>query len=237
MSIEFTVVSIGTLSSNPLWGESPGLRTPHATTTLVRDGGRVVLVDPSLPGQVLASRLFERTGLRPEAVTDVFCTTLRPTHRRGLEAFGRSRWLCSETELSSYASWLEALDESSERLTGEVAEAAAADRELLRRFEPAPDKLTDSIHLYPLAGPSAGHAGLLLADPRWTTLIAGDAAVTVAHVLAGRAWNGCADAEAALAGLTEILQLADLIVCGHDNFMICPTQWAGGPGGGPGAGL
>ena len=223
--MDFTVVSIGTLSSNPFWSEKPGLRTPHATTTLVRDEGRLILVDPSLPGVALVSRLFERTGLTADRITDVFCTTLRPTHRRSVEAFENARWLCAEQELQTYRSHLAMVAEASERKDGRTEQAVQVDQELLERFTPAPDKLAGSVHLYPLPGPSAGSAGLLLAGTRLTAIVAGDAAVTAEHVLAGRVWSGCGDAEAAIRALTEIIELADVIVCGHDNYMLSPTRW------------
>ncbi len=112
MSVDYCVVSIGTLSHNKLWGESVPLRTAHATTTLVRDGGRTVLVDPSLPAAALTARLGERTGLAASAVTDAFCTTLRPVHRRSIEAFGQAKWWCSEAELEAYRRHLEDLLET-----------------------------------------------------------------------------------------------------------------------------
>ena len=224
MSAELTVVSIGTLSSNPFWREPPGVRTAHATTSLVRDGGRTILVDPSLPAPALISRLFERTGLKAEEITDVFCTTLRPTHRRALEQFAGARWLTGPEELEAYAGHLEGLLDAAERAGGELADAARADLELIRRFEPAPEKLTDSVHRFPLPGASVGSAGLLLANPTRTWMIAGDAALTQEHVLAGRVWQGGADARAALESLREIVEIADAIVCGHDNLMVSPGR-------------
>jgi len=225
MGVDFTVVSIGTMSSNPFWSEPPGVRTPHATTTVVRDADRVILVDPSLPAPVLASRLGERTGLSAEAVTDVFCTTLRPTHRRSIEAFDKARWMCGEGELQAYQQHLETLLGSAQRAGGDLEHAIESDLALLRRFSPAPEKLTRSVHLYPLAGASVGSAGLLLAMPGRTVMVAGDAAITSDHVLAGRVWSGAADGDSALESLREIIEIADVIVCGHDNYMLSPTRW------------
>jgi glyoxylase-like metal-dependent hydrolase (beta-lactamase superfamily II) len=225
MSVEFTVVSLGAMSSNPFWSEAPGLRTPHATTTLVRDEDRLILVDPSLPGVALVNRVFERAGLKPDQITDVFCTTLRPTHRRSIEAFGQARWTCGEQELLAYRQTLETLAESAQRRGGQLEQAVRSDLELVGRFTAAPDKLTRSVHLFPLPGASVGSAGLLLAGPSRTVLVAGDAAVTSEHVLAGRVWSGSADAAAAMQSLTEIIEIADVIVCGHDNYMLSPTRW------------
>ncbi len=224
MSVEFTVVSIGTLSANPFWGERSAVRTPHATTTLVRDEGRVILVDPSLPDVALVSRLFERTGLKPQRVTDVFCTTLRPVHRRGIEAFSQARWMCGPEELESYRGHLELLAASAGRAGGEDEAAIASELRLLERFEPAPEKLTPAVHLFPLSGPSAGSCGLLLAGPTRTVVLAGDAVLTREHLLAGRIWTGCADAEAARQSLLEVIEIADVIVCGHDNCQLSPSR-------------
>lgn len=117
------------------------------------------------------------------------------------------------------------LAESTLCRSGEVEQAVGADLDLLERFTPAPDKLTAAVSLYPLPGPSVGSAGLLLAGASRTVIVAGDAAVTAEHVLAGRVWSGSADAEAAMDSLTDIVEIADVIVCGHDNYMLSPTHW------------
>jgi glyoxylase-like metal-dependent hydrolase (beta-lactamase superfamily II) len=224
MSVEFTVVSIGAMSSNPFWKEPPGVRTPHATTTLVRDGQRLILVDPSLPGQILLQRLNERTGLTADDITDVFCTTLRPTHRRGIEAFSTARWLAFDEELQVYRGHLAAMAEASHRAKDDLHQAIHAEERIVERFEACPERITEAVHLFPLKGPSAGSAGLLLAGSTRTVVVAGDAALTSDHVLAGRVWSGAADTQQAMDSLTEILEIADVIVCGHDNYMLCPGR-------------
>ena len=98
MSASFRVISIGTLASNPHWGERGAVRPPHATTTLITSGKAKILVDPSLPAQVLIQRLVERSGISPDEITHVFLTCLNPIHRRGLLAFERAQWLVSERE-------------------------------------------------------------------------------------------------------------------------------------------
>ncbi len=67
-SVRVDIVCIGTLSRNRLWNETAAMRTPHATTTLVRTGKRNILIDPGLPGQILAARLTERTGMNPAEI-------------------------------------------------------------------------------------------------------------------------------------------------------------------------
>ena len=225
MPVDYTVISIGTLSHNRLWGESAAVRTAHATTTMVAQDDRRILVDPSLPAQILEARFHERTGGKLTDVTDVFCTTLRPVHRRGLAALEHARWWCAEPELETYREHLKDLQESAERLSSDDLATVASDLKLLERFQPAPDKFGPQTHLYPLRGASPGSAGLLLTPATATILLAGDAAVTAEHLRCGQVWEGCFDAEAALESLRDILEVADVIVPGHDNVTFAPRRW------------
>ena len=225
MAVEYRVISIGTLSRNLLWSEVAPVRTAHATVTLVCDEKRKILVDPSLPAQVLAARFNERTGANLAGITDVFCTTLRPAHRRGIEALGHARWWTAETELETYRGHLEGLRGSADRLSPEDAATIEADLGLLERFAPAPEKFSRQVQFYPLRGPSPGSAGLLLTLAATTVIIAGDAAVTAEHIRAGQIWHGCGDHPAAMESLRDLLELADIIIPGHDNLMIAPGRW------------
>lgn len=229
--MEYRVISIGTLSHNRLWGEAAPVRTAHATTTFVTEGRRRILVDPSLPGPILAARFHERTGRTLDEVTDVFCTTLRPVHRRGIEALDKATWWVSETELELYARHLEGLAGSAERLEAEDREALEADRRLLQRFQPAPEQFGEQVTVYPTAGPSPGAAGLLLTEPTCTLVVAGDAVATREHLERGRVWQGSADTEAALRTLQDLLELADAAICGHDNLVLLRRHWLGGGAG------
>ena len=167
----------------------------------------------------------ERVGKALSDVTDVFCTTLRPVHRRSLEALSQAKWWVSEQELTSYRDHLEGLKNSAERLSQDDLAAIDADMRLLGRFSPAPEQFTRQVQSYPLAGASVGSAGLLLTPPTSTVVIAGDAALTTEHVQAGQVWAGCADLKAALQSLQDLLELADVIVPGHDNVLLSPGRW------------
>src|SRR5438552_52731 len=114
-SVRLDVISIGTLSRNRLWNESEPLRTPHATTTLIRTGRRHILIDPGLPPQAVGARLFERTGLRPEQIDTVFLTNFRPAHRAGLSLFNRAKILIHEHEKELTAAHLQAHIEEAPR--------------------------------------------------------------------------------------------------------------------------
>jgi len=187
----------------------------------VTDGDKKILVDPSLPSQILDARFNERTGGTLADITDVFCTTMRPIHRRGLDALGHAKWWCSETEMETYARYLQDLRQSAERLDAEQVATIEADIEIVRKFKPAPERLTPQVHLFPLAGASIGSAGLLLAEPTSTVLIAGDAVITAEHFTRGQVWMGCANTEQALESLQDVIEIADVIIPGHDN--IIPT--------------
>ena len=227
MAVEYRIINIGTLSHNLLWGESAGVRTQHATITLVTDGQRRILIDPSLPANILSAKLFERTGKGLDSITDVFCTTLRPDFRRGLsaESLGHAQWFCGETELEWYSQKLEGLNDTAERLDAEEVANIEKEIELLRRFRPAPEKFSEQVSLYPLAGPTPGCMGLLLTPATQTIVIAGPAALTAEHVEKGMIWDECADKDAAMESLTDLLELADVIIPGFDNVMFSPRRW------------
>ncbi len=223
--MDYCVISIGALSHNRLWGENAAVRTAHATTTLIQEGNRKILVDPSLPTPALTARLNERTGLTPGDITDVFCTTLRPVHRRSITALSNAKWWTSQQELVSYRDHLDALLDSASILAVEDARQIEDELKLLERFEPAPEKFSPQLHLYPLPGASVGSAGLLLTPATSTIIVAGDAALTSQHVLRGQIWQRCADTEMAMESLKDLLELADVIIPGHDNIMLSPQRW------------
>ena len=224
MTCDYCVVSIGTLAANRLWGESAAVRTSHATTTLVTAEDRLILVDPSLPAGVLQARLNERTGKTFADITDVFCTTLRPVHRRGIDGLAHANWWCSEAELDAYARGLAEAQGAAGRIHADT-DGMDEETELVARFRPCPAQFGRQVSLYPLTGPSPGSAGLLLTPPTQTILIAGDAAITAEHVRRGQVWQGCHDTAAALETLADLLEIAETIVCGHDNVMITARPW------------
>ncbi len=219
--MEIIVVSIGTLSQNPFWQETHAVRTPHATTTLVRDNERVILVDPSLPAQALEARITERAGINAAAVTDIFLTNWRPAHRRALAAFVHASWWMLESEIQTAQ---QALERAAIHTPGNSDDrrVIADEKSLLARVKPAPDKFTQEVGIFPLPGYTPGQCGLLLELPTSTVVIAGDAVATAAHFTHGRVLPGCFDIEQAQECLTELYNLADMIVPGHDNLFVNP---------------
>jgi glyoxylase-like metal-dependent hydrolase (beta-lactamase superfamily II) len=220
-SIRLDVISIGTLSRNRLWNEGQPVRTPHATTTLIRAGKRTIIVDPGLPPAALGARLFERTGLKPEAIDTVFLTNFRPSHRAGLSLFGHAKRLIHENEQQATAQQLQQLIDG--------APDADLDRKMLREelallesLQSPDDKIAPGVDLFPLFGYTPGTTGLLVAAPAYTVLIAGDAVPTQDHFLAGQALPDSQDIQAAQEAMAEVYEIADLIVPGHDNLFLNP---------------
>lgn len=216
MGVEYDIVSIGALSRNRLWDESEPRRTGHATTTLVRDAKVVLLVDPGLPAEVLAQRLDERSGLRPEQVEAVFLTNFRPLHRRGLAAFSRATWLMHEPELTAMKAHLAEVERHSEA-GDDVRHLVREEAALLARVQPARDKLTPAVHLFPTPGVTPGAAGLLLAAATHTVVVAGDAVISRGYYQAGRVFEQVSTVEDARESFREIVEIADEVVPGHDN--------------------
>jgi glyoxylase-like metal-dependent hydrolase (beta-lactamase superfamily II) len=217
------IISIGTLSRNRLWNETEAVRTAHATTTLIRTGKRTILVDPGLPPQALAARLFERTGLAPSAVDTVFLTNFRPSHRAGISAFAHAKLLIQEVEQTHARAQTERfLNEAPEEdLDRKVLEADLA---LLEKLTPAEDKLAPGVDLFPLFGYTPGTTGLLVALPTVTILLAGDAVPTQDHFLAAQILPDAYDIKAAQESLQEVYEIADLIIPGHDNLFLNPRS-------------
>ncbi|HYE19375.1 MAG TPA: MBL fold metallo-hydrolase [Tepidisphaeraceae bacterium] len=217
----FDIISIGTLSRNRIWGESEPVRTPHATTTLIRSGKRVVLVDPGLPAPALAARLYERTGLKPSQVDTVFLTNFRPSHRAGLELFPDARKLIHEVEQQFTRQHLERLIEQA---PDEDIDRRLLDRELalLESFGAADDQVAEQLDLFPLPGYTPGTCGLLLKLPTTSILLAGDAVPTQDHFLAGQVLPDAYDIKQAQEALQEVYDIADLIIPGHDNLFMNP---------------
>lgn len=217
------VISIGTLSRNLLWKESEPVRTPHATTTLIRAGKRTILVDPGLPGQILAARLYERTGLQPDAVDTIFLTNSKHAHRGGVPAFAKAKVLMHPIEreraLLDLSVRIEEADDEDDRLV--LANEAKA----LNAIRPAEDNLAPQVDLFPLFGYTAGTCGILVTSTTQTILLAGDAVASTDHLLAGQVLPGCFDLGAAKESLQEVYEIADVIVPGHDNILLNPRTF------------
>ncbi len=223
--MDYRIISIGTLAAHPLWGERGEVRTAHATTTLLRGGDRSIIVDPSLPGEILEARLRERSGLSAAQITHVFLTSFRPDVRRGLRLFDHATWWIAAAEREAIGQALVAqFEQARDEGEADLAEMVREEIALLRRFEPAPDHLADRVDLFPLPGRTPSSAGLLLALPRYTLLICGDAIATMEHLEKGQVLADCFNLEQTRESFAEAVEIADLLVPGRDNLVVNPTR-------------
>lgn len=223
--MNYRIISIGTLSAHPLWDESKDVRTGHATTTLVSTGEAHLLVDPSLPAQVLAARLDERSNFSPQDITHVFLTSFEPERRRGLPLFENARLFMHEPEIDAAREALRERLEEAERIADEsMATFFREQLDLLGRVEVAPDKLLPGVDLFPLPGVTPGCCGLLLPLPGQTVLICGDAVATSEHVTEGKVLPGSVDVETAKESFREAIEIADVLIPGRDNIVLNPLR-------------
>lgn len=224
------VISIGALDAHPLWDERSPVRTGHATTTLIRAGDAVILVDPALPGPILAQRLAERANVTADEVTHVFLTSFRPDVRRGLSLFDEAAWHISGDEreavgvpMAQALARADAEGETDED-AAQVAETLRGDISLLQRCSPAPDTLAPGVDLFPLPGVTPGLSGLLLPGARHTMLICGDAIPTIEHLDGGIVPRWAVDGAKAKESFADAIEIADLLILGRDNLVVNPTK-------------
>lgn len=236
--MDIRVISIGALGANHLWNEREPKRTGHATTTLVRSGRAVILVDPGLPAPALKARLGERANLDPKDVTHVFLTSFAPECRRAIELFDRAEWLLSEAEretvgvplaqslhrLAQTREDLEAAGEAFDEDQAAMLEILRRDVAVLSRCRPAPDSLAAGVDLFPLPGVTAGMCGLLLGEASRTTLVCGAAIPTQDHLEQGKVLPTCWDRAKAQESFQEAVEIADLLVLGRDNAVMNMTR-------------
>lgn len=217
--MEVRIISLGTLREHPLRDSARSVRTGHATTTLVRAGDAVVLVDPGLPPAAVVARLDERAGLAPGDITHVFLTSFQADTCRGIRAFDNAEWLIHQAEREAVGVPLATLL----RDAGDADEETRAELEyqvsLLRECKPAPDSIVRGIDLFPLPGVTPGMCGLLVAEANRTTVICGDAVPTLEHYEQGKVLKSAVDGTAAAESFKEAVEIADVLVLGRDNLV------------------
>lgn len=225
MSVDVRLVSLGALAAHPLRGEKGDVRPGHLTTSVVIAGDKRILVDPSLPGRVLAERLDERTGLKPDEITDVFLSSFRPIGRRGLELFEDANWLISERERESVGvALVEGYQKAEEANDRDLEATLRQEIAILQRCSAATDSLEEGVDLFPLPGVTPGFAGLLVPHAQWTMVIASDAVPTIEHLEAGQVLANVHEIETAQESLAEVVEIADFIIAGRDGLIPNPLR-------------
>lgn len=218
MSVEYTVISIGTLSKNRFWNEKDQLRTPHATTTLIISDNEKILVDPALPGKVLDARLFERAGLRISDITKVFLTCFKPAHRGGLNAFDGAEWLIHEDEKDFAEAYYKDMLRNLKKGDPD-RNIVEYELKLLEKCKVAKQKIARNVEIFPSPGVTPGLCSLLITEPIATIVIAGDAVINKEYLEHGQVWEASSDISQAKKSLEDIIEVADIIIPGHDNII------------------
>lgn len=202
MTVQFTIVNIGTLSMNKFWGETERVRSATATCVLLETGGQRLLVDPSPGPAELEPMLFDRTGLRPADIDSVFLTHFHGDHWYGLELFQDAAWWMAEAGLREWQA------------------RSPQDSGLIERFVPAKERLLEGVRLFPSPGHTLGHHGLLV-DSRWGRLVvAGDSVMTQDFFDAEEGYHNCVDFGLATQTIRTIKERADWVIPGHGNLVM-----------------
>ncbi|MCP4758670.1 MAG: MBL fold metallo-hydrolase [Planctomycetes bacterium] len=215
------VISIGALPAHPLWNESTPVRTGHATTTLVQGDAINLIVDPGLPPQIVSAKLAERAPIKPAEVTHVFLTSFTDDTMRGIAAFPTATWLAFNMEIAAAQAALREALQFAEENPEDGGVRPLQDRlSILDRVLPAEDTIASGVDIFPLSGVTPGTCGLLLAQPRHTVLITGDAVATQEHLSDAKILPTCWDREKSQESFREAIEIADIIIPGRDNLLL-----------------
>ena len=199
----YRIINIGTLSQNKFWGETTRVRREiSATCTLLEVGGKRLLVDPSPHPDALATLLFNRAGLRPDAIDLIFLTHFHGDHRFGLGLFEHATWLMTGDGLAEWK------------------ERSPVDLPLIERFQMAEEHLPEGVE--PFAAPGHTHnLYALKAETPWGPLvIAGDAVMNREYFEAEEGYHNSVDFEQAATTIRTIKAFAALVIPGHDNVIL-----------------
>ena len=207
----YRIINIGTCSQNKFWGETTRVRRDISATCTRREvGGKRLLVDPSPHPEALATMLFNRAGLRPDAIDLVFLTHFHGDHRFGLSLFEEATWLMTGDGLAEWR------------------EHNPVDLPVIERFRMAEEYLPEGVE--PLAAP--GHTPALYAlkveTPHGILAIAGDAVMNREYFEAEEGYHNSVDFGQAATTIRKIKALASLVIPGHDNIILNTEQKVAG---------
>ncbi|MDR1062013.1 MAG: MBL fold metallo-hydrolase [Clostridiales bacterium] len=208
---EYHVLTIGQFSRNCFWGEDDGraYRGAVCTSTLVK-GAKNIVADPSLPPEEMAAVLYNRSGLRPEAIDAVFVTHAHGDHYVGIECFPNAKWYMSATDLEAM-----------------LASADGRERELAGRMIPASPGFVEGVGLLAAPGHTLGTAAMLFDSADGRVAVCGDAAMTRDFFRARKGYYNSADFALSAQSIDRLAEAADIVVPGHGNYFINRRQGAG----------
>lgn len=199
------IITIGNLSRNRYWGESDaqGLRPAICTCTVIQGNGFRLIVDPSLAkAEQMTAEIDRRTGLKLRDIDTVFVTHEHGDHWFGLAHFSEAKWLAAP----------------------EVAAALNKTNKLPKAVAAATGRLFDAVDILATPGHTMSHHSLRFDCEGLSVVIAGDAVATRDFWRERRGYYNCVDFELAAKSIDQIAGLADIVVPGHDNFFLNPSN-------------
>ena len=199
----FRIINIGVLSQNKFWGETERMREDiSATCTLLEVGGKRIIVDPSPKRTDLKRVLFNRAGLRPDAIDIVYVTHWHGDHLFGLRLFKDAVWTMAASGL---AEWYE---------------KAPGYHHLHERFVAAEGALPDGVKVYPAPGHTPTLAALKTVTEWGDLIVAGDAVMNREYFAAEEGYHNSVDFDVAAETIRRIKADAALVIPGHDNLIL-----------------
>jgi glyoxylase-like metal-dependent hydrolase (beta-lactamase superfamily II) len=201
---EFHVLTIGQFSRNKYWGEldTQAYRDAICTSTLVK-GKPTIIVDPSLPPDEMAKVLYNRTGLRPDAVDIVFLTHSHGDHYVGIELFETAHWYISGIDLDAMKKT------GNPRVLG-----------LTKKLEACGPGLIEGVEFISIPGHTIGTTGILFDTIDGKTCICGDAVMTRDFFINRQGYYNSVDFGESSESIKKMAGLADIIVPGHGNYFL-----------------
>ena len=201
---ECHVLNIGQFSRNVFWGESESksYRSAISTSTLII-GNINIVTDPSLPPDIMAETLYNRSGLKPEAIDAVFITHAHGDHYTGVNCFPGADWYMSEIDL--------------ERMKDSKY---LYERELAEKILPAKSGFIPGVELLPLPGHTPGTSAIIFDSADGRVAVCGDAAMTRDFFKARKGYYNSVDFEKASESIALLAKSADIVVPGHDNYFL-----------------
>lgn len=220
--IEWKLLTIGNLSRNKYWGESDSeaYHPVLATTTVIRDNGTVILVDPSQPFEIMKKKLAKYCCLAPEDVDVVFATHYHGDHRVDADKYVNAVCYMSQDSLHDFENFrIKAAGDKA------MEAPASGNREL---FLPAPSRLSDRVVLYPLPGHTPGLTGLMFESEKKRVLVAGDTIMGEEYFENRDGYWFNENLEITVQSILKAAEDADVIIPGHGDVFSVLRHMPGG---------
>lgn len=206
MENKWHIITIGHLTRNIYWGEDNRdvLHPCVATCAVVESKYGNILIDPSLPAELLTKELYDQAGIRAEDIAYTYSTHCHLDHWTGTEAFQNAKICMPEAELA----YLKEDRKLYDGIRGQEID----------RMIGVSGELVPGFGLVALPGHSLGLHGLLFDGPEGKILATGDACMGYEYFHAKRGYFWSAEYALSSESIEKAAGLADIIIPGHGNY-------------------